>query len=366
MTRRLGTIDLPPEQLPDRPSAKTTRGNKLVKHSNKRNRRLFSIKDELLVKSKEAALAAIQIFNNPSTTFKSETFTVLMVIAWTYLLHAWYRSNKIEYRYYKKAGKRKRFDRTKHKAIKHWELERCLDAPECPLEGDVKSNLKFLIGLRHEIEHQMTTRIDELLSARFQACAINYAEAIVHLFGSKHAITDRISVSIQLSALTSEQVETLDEHEGLPPHLKKFISGFDSSLDVDVFQSPKFAYRVIFVPKLANRPNQADKVISFIKADSKLAENINAQYTVIKETERQKWLPSRIVDLMRSEGYSGFSMHHHTQLWKAKNAKNPTMNYGVQVANTWYWYDSWVEVVRDHCRRQYKLALVDRNESSVG
>lgn len=54
----------------------------------KRNRRVHSVSDELIHKSREAALAAVQIFNNPQITFKSEMFIVLMNIAWTYMLHA--------------------------------------------------------------------------------------------------------------------------------------------------------------------------------------------------------------------------------------------------------------------------------------
>ena len=71
----------------------------------KRVRRLFSVSDELVGKSRESALAAVQIFNNPLITFKSEMFIVLMNIAWTYLLHAHYRKKGIEYRYFEQVGK---------------------------------------------------------------------------------------------------------------------------------------------------------------------------------------------------------------------------------------------------------------------
>jgi hypothetical protein len=43
-------------------------------------------------------------------------------------------------------------------------------------------------------------------------------------------------------------------------------------------------------------------------------------------------------------------MHHHTQLWKRLDAKNPALGYGVQVAESWYWYERWREVVREHCQ----------------
>lgn len=57
-----------------------------------RNRRVKSVKTELVKKAREAMLAAVQIYNNPQVTFKAESFITLAVIGWTYLLHAYYRS----------------------------------------------------------------------------------------------------------------------------------------------------------------------------------------------------------------------------------------------------------------------------------
>jgi len=315
----------------------------------KRNRRLFSVSDELIKKSREAALAAVQVFNNPNITFKSETFIVVVVIAWTYLLHAYYRKQKIDYRYFTQGAKRKQYDYTKNQAYKYWELERCLNEAGCPLDKNVVQNLKFLIGLRHEIEHQMTTRIDDLLSARFQACCINFSDAISELFGEKHGIAKFLAVSLQFASITQKQVDTLDDHKGLPGNIKKYIEGFDGSLPPEIFGSPKFAYRVIFVPKTANHLNQADQVITFVKEGSELAKSVNASYTVIKETEKPKLLPSQIVAKVKADGFPKFTMSHHTDLWKVLDAKSPAKGFGVQVAKTWYWYESWLSEVRQHC-----------------
>lgn len=109
----------------------------------KRRRRIKSVADELVYKSREAALAAVQIFNNPQINFKSEIFIVIIIIAWTYLLHAYFRKNKIEYRYYNQKGQRKYFARTKAGAYKHWELERCLNDPKSPIDKDTANNLRF-------------------------------------------------------------------------------------------------------------------------------------------------------------------------------------------------------------------------------
>lgn len=317
--------------------------------STKRIRTVGSVSNELLKKSREAALAAVQVFNNPAITFKSEIYVVLMVIAWTYLLHAHYRKRGLEYRHHTLVGKRKRFDRTSKGAQKFWELDRCLSEKTSPVDKNAANNLRFLIGLRNEIEHQMTSRLDEHLSARFQACCLNYNDLIKKLFGAAQGIDKHLSFSLQFSSISREQVDALSEASGLPAHIRAFINAFDASLTDEEFNDPRFAYRVLFVPKTANRKGQADQVIEFIKADSDLAKDVNKHYAVIKETERPKHLPKQVVEAMQSSGCPKFTMHDHTQLWKQADAKNPAKGLGVLVVKTWYWYDTWVDQVRAHC-----------------
>jgi len=227
--------------------------------TNKRIRRVGSIKQELLRKSREAALAAVQIFNNPNITFKSEIYIVLMHIAWIYLFHAYYKNKGVEYRHYKKKNVRKRYDRTKHGAYKYWELERCLNDEKNPVDKDTANNLRFLIELRNEIEHQMTTHIDDFLSARFQATCLNYNYYIKELFGKGYGIDKYLSFSLQFSSLSEEQVSMLQNRKDLPTHIVGFIKEFDGALSAKEFNSTRFAYRVLFVPKTANRKGQADR-----------------------------------------------------------------------------------------------------------
>lgn len=156
----------------------------------KRNRRVGSIKSELVIKSRESMLTAVQVFNNPNIQFKAESFIVLSIISWTYLLHAYYRDKKIEYRYYQMVNNRRKFDKTKCGADKYWELERCLNDDKSPIDQSTSDNLRFLIGLRHEIEHQMTTKIDDLLSARFQACCLNYNNYLKSFLGKIMELKD--------------------------------------------------------------------------------------------------------------------------------------------------------------------------------
>src|SRR5260221_7649950 len=112
---------------------------------------------------------------------------------------------------------------------------------------------------------------------------MNYHDAAISLFGDRYGIAKHLAVSLQFSSLSQEQVDTLEQQEGLPGYIKRYIEGFDGALSPEEFASPKFAYRVIFVPKTANHPNQADQVITFVKADSEIAKTANAAYAVIRE-----------------------------------------------------------------------------------
>lgn len=328
-------------------------------NGNPRKRTVGSVSQELIKKSREAALAAVQIFNNPSLNFKSEIYIVLMIISWTYLLHSYYRKAGVEYRYHKQAGNKKKFEKTSKGAYKYWELEKCLNSDASPVDPKTAQNLKFLIGLRHEIEHQMTTRIDELLSARFQACCLNYNALIKTLYGEDQGIDKHLSFSLQFSSLNREHVELLSKSQGLPKNIHAYISSFDDALTEEEFNDPRFSYRVLFVQKTANRKGQADQVIEFIKPDSELAKGLNVQYTVFKETEKKKYRPSEILKIAEREGFPKFNMAHHTALWKSMDAKNPSLGFGAVVSEQWYWYESWLKTVIEHCKENgglYKKA----------
>lgn len=314
-----------------------------------RNRKIGSIKNELLHKSKESMLSAVQVFNNPNIQFKSESFIVLSIISWTYLLHAYYRDNNIEYRYFDQGINRKSFHTTKNGAHKYWELERCLNDGKCPVDKITISNLKFLIGLRHEIEHQMTTRIDDLLSARFQACCLNYNFYLKKLFPKQDGIEKHLSFSLQFSSLSEKQVDQLVDYKDLPENISTYIQNFDKELSENYFNDSRFSYRVLFVPKTVNRKGQADKVIEFIPADSDIAKGMNKEYVLVKEKEKTKYSPSDIWKNMQKEGYKKFGVHQHTKLWQSENAKDVTKGYGIIVVKSWYWYDSWLNFVKKYC-----------------
>ncbi|WP_242915701.1 DUF3644 domain-containing protein [Brevundimonas pishanensis] len=303
---------------------------------------LHVIGDELLIKAREAMLQAVQGFNNPRALFKSEIYIVTAVIAWTYLLHAFYKRSGTDYRHKNREGEPLR---TKHGADKHWELEACLNHATCPIDDVTKANLRFLIEIRHEIEHQMTKRIDDTISSKLQACSLDFNTAIKTLFGTEYGLDRELGVALQFSGIQRTQRDQLLRELDLPPNLLSAHLAFENDLPDEVIKDPKYAYRVAYVERSVNSRGKADQVIEFIRPDS--AEGLEVARVLLKEAERTKYKPTDIVRLMQEEGHADFSLHRHPLMWKEADAKNPAHAFGVELRpGDWYWYDKWVDHVR--------------------
>jgi hypothetical protein len=311
-------------------------------------RTVHSHKAELIRSSREAALAAIQSYNNPLINFKSETFIVLMMMAWTYLLHAYYRGTGVEYRYYKSGSKRRIFER-KDGRYWYWDLSKCLKARECPLDSDTTNNLGFLLGLRHEIEHVKPPQLDTYLSGRYQACALNCNHYLKKLFGNRYALDQHLAYSIQFSELTYQQAEAISAaEEAIPPPIRSYIARFDDSLTDDEISNDRYSYGLLFAKKVVIKRGQANRVFEFIPPESELAQTISREYWVLKEKEKTKYRPSDVVRVAQEQGFSSFNIHNHFELWSRENAKDPAKGYGVEVCGQWYWYERWLSWVLDY------------------
>ena len=305
--------------------------------------------DELLIKAREAMIAAVHIFNGAGLTFRAELFIVACIIAWTYLLHAWLRREGIDYRYKKADGT---VNQTKRGADSYWELGKCLRHPRCPIPKGVVKNLEFLLELRHEIEHRSTSRIDDAISAKLQACCLNFNDTIKTLFGAQYGLERRLPIALQFVTFGADQRAALKKSSTLPAHIETFIDSFEHALSDEEYADPAYRYRVAFVPIVGNRASSADVAIEFVKGDSAEGREINR--VLLKEVDKSRYTAKQVWKLMQAEGYPKFNQGAHAALWKALEGKNPAHGFGRDgdYKGTWVWYDKWIERVRAHCQEQ--------------
>ena len=306
--------------------------------------------DELLIKAREAMIAAVHTFNSTGLTFRAELFIVTAIIAWTYLLHAWFKREGIDCRYMRNENGVKVVGKTANGADKYWELSHCLVHKKCPLERGARDNLAYLLDLRHEIEHRSTGRIDDAVSAKLQACCINFNDAIKELFGAQYALERRLPIALQFVTFTPDQRALLKKASTLPHHVETMMDAFERQLTPEQQADPRFAFRVFMIHRTANRAPGADLAVELVPPGSNITEKFNL---ALKEVEKRKYLPTEIVAIMKAEGWDQFTMDSHTKLWKRLKAKDPKKGYGaVAVGKQWCWYQTWLNRVREECRAE--------------
>ena len=298
--------------------------------------------EERLIKAREAMLAAIQVYNNPKSHFKSELFIVGTIIAWTYLLHAYLEKKKIDIRCHLKKDGKTVVKQTKHGADYYLSLSECLEKEECELDEATKSNLKFLIKIRNEIEHRKTGQIDDSMSAKFQAACENFNRYLCQFFGENMNLGRELSYSLQFSELSLKQQRHMASDSTIARNVLEAGKAFEDSLSKNIYHDKRYAFRVALTPKVKPNKSTAYKAIEIIKIDEAETE-INP--IAIKEVERQKFKASDIVERAKKAGATGFRIHEHTQLWKKLGAKDLKKGYGVEITGEWRWYQKWLDRV---------------------
>ena len=305
--------------------------------------------DELLIKAREAMIAAVHTFNGAGLTFRSELFIVTSIIAWTYLLHAWFRHQRIDCRYVQGGV----IQQTPGGADKFLELGACLKHEHCPVNEGVKRNLEFLLEIRHEIEHRSTSRIDEQLSGKLQACCLNFNTALKEWFGPQFGLEKRLPIALQFVTFDVDQRAVLKRASKLPDHIEASIDAFEQNLTDEEYTDPAYRYRAAFVPIVKQRASAADVAIEFFPPGSPAAEHATV---FLREVDRARYTPSQVVARIKESGFPKFKLHYHTMLWQQLNAKNPGDGWGTEGDyGNWVWYDRWVERVRAHCEEKGDL-----------
>lgn len=296
--------------------------------------------DELLIKGREAMIAAVQNFNAAGMTFRGEMFLVTAVIAWTYLLHAWFRREGIDYRYKEK--------QTPQGADRYWELSKCLKHSRCPVKGGVRKNLDFLIDIRHEVEHRMTDRIDDAIGAKLQACALNFNDLLKQEFGAGLGLEKRLPLALQFTTFDREQRALLKAAAGLPPNVEAAIQAFEHGLTEEEIRDPAYRISYGFVPMVGKKAGVADLAVQIVPSGSPEAADI--EKIILKEVNRERYPPAKVVAKVQDAGFPRFTMNDHIRLWKERDAKNPAKGYGCMGDyGSWVYFDRWIDEVIVYC-----------------
>jgi hypothetical protein len=271
---------------------------------------LSPIEDERLFRSREAMLAAVQIFNSPSNLFKVQIFPVLSQIAWTYLLHEYYDRKNVDI-----------VDGNGNSLL----LSQMLNREDCPLVGDVEKNLCAVKILRDEVEHKLLASIGRTYWPLFQANCLNYDQTIRKLFGESSGLEQSLSLSLQFGKMQIDQLAKLQTFD-LTPTIEAIDQAIADGAGIDGSEGANYQFKVSYSFEKATK---GDSHIVFTE-NNKLASNVSTILTK-KVVGDELWphKPNQVIALVRERCDANFTSHHHQLAWKKfgvrprKGAKNP-------------------------------------------
>lgn len=233
-----------------------------------------NIVKQLLQKAKDSALLAVEFYNKPAVSFKSEGFIVMMCVAWESLFHAYFFKKGIKPYYRKKEkGKRSRFEKitellpngTKVETYKWWEFNECLKQFFKDENDPIRKNLEFFSGIRNLIVHRNLPELDSTLFAECQANILNFNNFLKEIFGEKHSIDYMLSYSLQMfkdpkNFLEASKNELRKKNAN---DIVNYIKSFRSSLSTEIGESPEYSYKAVLI-QVKNHESKDALPIKFI------------------------------------------------------------------------------------------------------
>ena len=287
-----------------------------------------------LSKAREACVAAVENYNKPGRAFRTRTYTILMVIAWTALFHAiFHRRGKKPWYVERDTGPPVEFKRIDGDPC-HWDLATCVRRYYLSDNPPQRKNLEFMVRLRNKIEHRDHPELDPALYGECQAMLMNFEELLTSKFGKHYAISGQLGLALQFSILRPDaQKEAIHRlQSSSATDLIDFIRHFRGDLPREVVESSSFSLRVFLVPKLANRQNSADLAVEFVPFDPTRPEQMD-QKKKVAALLKEKHVPVASSGLIKPGEVVArlgeclpfrVTMHTHTRAWKTYNVRPRT------------------------------------------
>ena len=229
-------------------------------------------------KSHQSALLAVEIYNKPLSSYRSEGFIVMMMIAWTSLFHAIFLKNGVKIKY-NENGKDNFLD-----------LKKCLNKYDGKLKKEIKANLELLIEIRDQIVHRENPVVDDKLFGYCQSCLFNFEEILIDNFGDNYQLPNTLAYSLQFSKKhNSQQIEAIKKYRNRYSYkILDFVNEYDNNLfqnEPDIYKSQNYCFRIYLIPKVV-KENKAEAAIEYIKYDilnPEATDKIDKAILVIKE-----------------------------------------------------------------------------------
>ncbi len=261
--------------------------------------------DEKLIRAREAMLLAVHIFNSPTLLFKTEVFSMLANVAWTYILHVYYEEKGVK---------------TINAGGYGLLLSEMLKRGDCPLTKETIANLEALKEIRDAVVHTFFSKADQKFSSIYQATCLNFDRALCQLFSERVSLKNELSFSLQFAKMDFEQLSQLTEYD-IPENIKTLSKSLDKKFE-NYQDSVEYQFAVNY------------EFVSATKANAHVNFKNNAEdfdgpisNALVKKVVSDDGWPHRAsiaAKLIEKKSGKAFSVNNHTSAWRYFDVRPPT------------------------------------------
>jgi hypothetical protein len=276
----------------------------------------------LVAKSRESALAALRIYNDPLAGFRTESFIVLMIIAWNSLLQAMLERDGVDYYVRGSDGRVVEFDGRGKVKDTGALIEMALREDS---RRAMHHNLDFFLRLRNVIAHRYLPALDPAIAGEAQAMLVNFESVLFEEFGEQAQLGERLAVPLQLSGFRDPGLTSARKHaqSSLPIDVMNFLARHREQVPEEVLRDPQYCLQVFFVPVTANRERSADTIVRYLKPP--IPDELLAQLEQLNVVEKPRHVPvgsgdllrpGEVVNLVSARLPFRFTSDTHTRCWR--------------------------------------------------
>lgn len=280
--------------------------------------------------SRDEALLAVDLYNQPGRTRRLEGFFVHMHLAWLYLFQARYQRDGLGYFYRKANGRYEKIDGER----KTWDLSQFVRTGWLAESEPVRKNLELTIALRNKIEHRFEDSTALATAGYAQALLVNYDAELRDTFGSEYSLGESLRFPVFVGALSRDGAARMAAAQlRLPKKISKFLSEFQAPLDSSLVNDPRYEFRLNLLPKTGPK-TEADLALTFVRADDltveqreMLASLDQAGMVIVRDQIREvasadKLKPTAAAEAIQAKIPFRFSVHSHfPRAWSALEAR---------------------------------------------
>lgn len=147
--------------------------------------------ENMLEKSEEAFLMAIEVYNKPTIKYRLEGFAFFICNAWELLLKAKMLKDGISIYF-------------KDKPNRTISLSNCVSHIFTNDKDPIRKNLEIIIGLRNTSTHFIIKEMDSIYLPFMQSNVLNYSQKMYDFFGKD--ITEKINSSFMSLVINNEEI----------------------------------------------------------------------------------------------------------------------------------------------------------------